>query len=342
VFNMWILSGEIDCQSRGVGMQNYTLYKENEEKGDFHIAMNIGAGHDMLQVNLTCKEPRLREFFQNRNVRIAMSYAMNREEMLDVIQDGFGKVRYYSPVTMSPNYHERLSNSWIEYDPEKGRALLDEEGYSNLDRDGFRTFKDGSGDTISIIIEGTTAAGSVGEDAILMVVSYLKEVGLKASYQYAERSLYETRSAANEIDAAWWGGNRTILPIIDPGIILGTMGGFPWANAWGLWKNRADDPNGEKPPEGHWIWDIWETWNEVAAEPDEQKRNEKFAKILDIWADECPVIGLMGEYPAPVIVKNKLHNYPGGYPDENALGSEHFQQGQFLYWEDPENHAYLG
>lgn len=39
-----------------------------------------------------------------------------------------------------------------------------------------------------------------------------------------------------------------------------------------------------------------------------------------------------------MIVKNRLHNYPGGYPDENALGGEHFQQGQFLYWEDPENH----
>lgn len=79
-----------------------------------------------------------------------------------------------------------------------------------------------------------------------------------------------------------------------PGDHPGDHGGFPWANAWGLWKNREDDPNGEKPPEGHWIWTIWETWNQVAAEPDEAKRNALFSKILDIWADECPVIGLLG------------------------------------------------
>ncbi|NLD42143.1 MAG: ABC transporter substrate-binding protein [Chloroflexi bacterium] len=338
VFTMWILNGEIDCQGRGVGMGNYTLYKENEVKGDFHVVFNIGAGHDMLQLNLTAKEPRLRAFFQDRQVRIAMMYAMNREEMNDVLQDGRGAVRQFSPVTMSPNYHERLSTSYIAYDPAKANAMLDEAGYAEKDADGMRLYPDGSKEPVSFIIEGTTPAGSTGEDAILMVISYLEAVGVKASYRYSERSLYETRSAANEIEAAWWGGNRTILPIIDPGIILGTMGGFPWANAWGLWKNREDDPNGEKPPEGHWIWTIWETWNQVAAEPDEAKRNALFSKILDIWADECPVIGLLGEYPAPVIVKNRLHNYPGGYPDENALGGEHFQQGQFLYWEDPENH----
>ncbi len=300
---------------------------------------NIGAGHDMLQLNLTAKEPRLRAFFQDRQVRIAMMYAMNREEMNDVLQDGRGAVRQFSPVTMSPNYHERLSTSYIEYDPAKANAMLDEAGYAEKDADGMRLYPDGSKEPVSFIIEGTTPAGSTGEDAILMVISYLEAVGVKASYRYSERSLYETRSAANEIEAAWWGGNRTILPIIDPGIILGTMGGFPWANAWGLWKNRADDPNGEKPPEGHWIWDIWKNWEEMLLEPDEAKRNDLFRGILEVWAEELPQIGYLGQFPAPIIVKNGLKGYLEGYPIDDTTEDEHLLHTQTYYWDEPDKHA---
>jgi len=338
VFNLWILNGEIDCQSRHVGMGNYTLYKENEESGGFRVAFLIGANHTAVQLNMTAQEPRLRELFQDRRVRMAVSHCANREEMNDLLHDGLGTPRQYSPITVSPNYHERLTHTAVEYDPDKANALLDEAGYTERDADGFRTFKDGSGETISIIIEGT----SQEDDTVMMLVAYLEAIGLKASYKFDERSLYEERVRANEVDAASWGGNRTILPIIDPGIMLGTMEGFPWANAWGRWKNRTDDPTGEEPPEGHWIWKIWEIWDQVSAEPDEAERNRLFAGILDIWADELPMIGFVGELPELVIVKKAMHNYPGNIPSENALGGEHFLQAQFVYWEDPENHLFQG
>jgi len=335
VFTMWVVNGEIDCQGRGVGMGNYTLFKENEDAGDYHMVFNISAGHSSLEVNLTVKDPRLREFFQDRRVRIAMSHAVNREEINELVNDGLGTPRQYSPVSVSPNYHEELSRAYVEYDPDKARQLLDEAGYTEVDSEGFRLHKDGSGETLSFIIEGTAEQ----DDTVLMVIRYLADVGIKATYKYDERSLYEVRCAANDVQASSWGGNRTILPIIDPGIWLGTMGGFPWANAWGIWKTNPADPNAEEPPEGHWIWDIWNTWDQVAAEPDEQTRNTLFAGILDIWARELPMMGFVGELPALVVVKNGLHNYPGGYPDENALSSEHFLQGQFLYWDEPKKHV---
>jgi len=105
VFNMWIMNGEIDFQGRHVSIANYTLFKESEASGDFQVYLGVTANHQCLQANQTTKEPRLREFFQNRLVRLAMSYAVNREDMNELVYDGLAKPRQYSPLEQSPQYY---------------------------------------------------------------------------------------------------------------------------------------------------------------------------------------------------------------------------------------------
>lgn len=340
VFNMWIVNGEIDFQARHVGIANYSLYKENEANGDYQVFLGTTAGHVALQLNLSTKNERLREFFNKREVRIAISHAVNRDEMNELVYDGLLTPRQYSPLSMSPNYYPKLSNAYLEYDPAKANQLLDEAGYTEKNADGFRLWPDGSGEPISFIIEGTAEPGTPGEDAAQLVSQYLADVGIKATYKYFERSLYTEHYEANEIEAAFWGGDRTVLPLV-PGapIFRGTMIDRPWAAGWGLWFNsNGTDPNGEKPPEGHWIWDIWNIWAQIEVEPDEDKRNELFTKILDIWAEELPMIGFLGETPAPIIVKNGFHNYLPGQPIDDTTGDEHLLQTETYFWEDPENH----
>jgi peptide/nickel transport system substrate-binding protein len=339
VFNLWIINGEIDFQGRHVGIGDYTLFKENEEKGDYKVVLGIKASHVAMQPNHTTKNMRLREFFQNRDVRIALSVAVDREAMNELVYDGLLTPRQYSPLEESPQYYPKLSNAYIQYDPDMANQLLDKAGYTERDSEGFRLWKDGSGETLSFIIEGTAEPGTPGEDAVQLVIKYFADVGIKATYKPVERSLYEEHWAANEIEAAWWGGDRTVLPIVAPWIFLGTMIDRPWACAWGLWKNNPDNPNGEKPPEGHWIWKIWDIWSKVEVEPDEQKRNELFFQILDIWAEELPMIGFLGEMPAPVIVKNGFRNYLPGYPMDDTTEDEHLLNTQIYFWEEPEKHV---
>ncbi len=338
VFNMWIVNGEIDFQARHVSIGNYTLFKENEDKGDYQVVLGTSANHIAIQLNMTTKDQRLREFFQNRDVRIALSLAVNRDEMNELAFDGLLTPRQYSPLSKSPQYYPKLSNAYIEYDPKKANELLDKAGYDKRDSEGFRLWKDGSGETLSFVIEGTAPPGTPQEDAVQMVVKYYADVGVKATYKSVERSLYEEHWAANDIEAAWWGGDRTVLPIVAPWIFLGTMIDRPWCAAWGLWKHDPTDPNGEEPPQGHWIWKIWETWDKIAVEPDEGKRNELFKKILDIWAEELPMVGYLGETPAPIIVKNGFLNYLPGYPIDDTTGDEHLLNTEIYFWEEPEKH----
>jgi len=340
VFNMWVVNGEVDCQARHVDLGNYTLFKESEDSGDFTVMVGVDANHFCFTPNNACQDARLREFFGNTNVRKAFSLAANRDEINELIYNGLGTPRQYSPLSMSPNAYPDQANAYIEYNPDQANSLLDEAGYTEKDADGYRTYKDGSSETISLIIEGTAEAGSMDEDAIQLLVKYFEEVGIKTQYKYAERSLYTEHYESNEVDCTCWGGDRTVMPVVTPAIFEGSMPDRPWAGAWGLWRNDTTDPNGEEPASDHWIWTIWNAIDAIAIEPDEDTRNELFKTgVLDVWKKELPMIGYIGELPSLVIVKNGMHNYLSGYPNDDIVKSEHLMPAQTLYWDNPDEHT---
>jgi peptide/nickel transport system substrate-binding protein len=338
VLNLRVVGGEIDFQNRHLSLTNYTLFKENEDAGDYHIIMGFKSSHIALQLNHTVQDPNLREFFQNTNVRIALSYACNREELNELVYNGQYTPRQYSPLEVSPDYYEELSNAYLEYDPGMANDMLDAEGYTEKDSEGYRMFKDGTG-PISFVIESTMGVANVEEDAVNLVLGYLKDVGVKAQLVIEERSLYTEHYNANDIQAAWWGGDRTVVPLAAPIIFIGTQPDRPWCPAWGYWRTDPTNPNGEEPPEGHWIWEIWRIWDEeIAIEPDEEKQHVAFRKILEIWKDELPYFGLLGNEPGPVIVKNGFRGYLPGFPLDDVTSDEHLLQTETYYWENPEEH----
>jgi len=340
VLNLWVTNGEIDMQYRHMQEANLPLYKQGEAQGDYKVVLGVLASHVGMQLNLTVKKPQLAEFFNDRNVRIALSHACNREEVNELVYNGLLKPRQYSPLPMSPQYYEKLSNAYLEYDPDKANQLLDEAGYDKKGPDGIRLFKDGSG-PISFVLEGIEQAGSQLEDTFGLISGYFEKVGVKMAYKYVERALYTEHYNANDLDGGTWGGDRTVLPLVPEAIIFrGVQPDRPWCPGWWRYYTEPDNPTAVKPPDGHWIWEIWRIWDEeVVVEPDPAKQTEAFKKLLDIWATELPMITLLGERPAVSIVKNGFKGYPAGMPNDDTTGDEHFCQDETYYWDDPAKHT---
>ena len=340
VLNLWVVGGEIDFQGRHISFGNFTLYKESEEKGDYQVKLGVNASHLAIQPNHTTKEPKLREFFQNRDVRIAMSLAMNRQEMNDLVWNGMLTPRQYSPLSLSPQYYEPASIAYIEYDPDRANELLDAAGYDTKDANGIRMWKDKSG-PITFTIEGIAATGTPDDDTIQLAVKYLKEIGLETAYKSLERSLFTEHYEANEIQAGFWGGDRTVLPLVPEAIIFrGVQPDRPWSPAYAIYKNLGPDAaNAEEPPAGSFVAKIWEIWDQIAVEPDADKQTELFKGILDIWAEEVPMIGLLGEIPAPAIVKNGFINFVEGFPMDDTTGDENVYNTETYSWDDPSAHS---
>lgn len=337
-FNTRIIAGEIDFQARHVSIGDFTLLKENESAGEYAVVSGVTANHIAFQPNIASLNPKIREFFSDRNVRIALSHAINRVEINDLAFNGTATPRQYSPLSASPQFYPKLSNAYIEFDPAKANELLDAAGYSAKDADGFRLWKDGSG-PVDFVIEGTAQAGSPDEDAAQTMVKYFADVGIKCTYKAEERGLYDQRNQAGEVDAAFWGGDRTVLPIVAPWIFDGSMRDRPWAGAYGLYKFDPTLPNAEEPPADHFIRKIWDIMDQVNVEPDEAKRNALFNQVLDIWAEEIPMIGILGELPAPAVVKNGLKGFRAGTPIDDTTEDENVLNTQTYFWEDPAAHT---
>ena len=344
VFLMWTLGGQVDMAGRAntASFNDYTLYKENEANGYYVILpeMGIGAGHEGFQINQAPKSERLRPLFQDRRFRIAVSLCLNRDEMNEIVYDGMATPRQYAPIETSPQFYPKLANAYIEYDPDEANRLLDEIGLTERDAEGFRLWNDGSGETISLLIEGLRAPGTPGEDLVLMAIQYMAEVGLKASYRYDERSLYEERVVANETEIAYWGADRSVLPVYNHHQFTGVNMQRNWGGAWGLWKNNPDDPNAEEPPADHWIREIWRIYeDEVLTEPDEQERFRLFEKIMDIHAEELPMVHFLGQMPSVGIRPAMMHNVPTPITLTYEFGYTATLFAHQYYWEDPENHV---
>jgi len=333
-----VVAGEIDYQARHMSIGDFTLFKENEANGNYRVLNGVWANHVALQLNLTTKNDKLREFFQNRDVRIALSHAVNRQEINDLIYNGTATPRQYSPLEQSPQYYEKLSNAYIEFNPDTANQLLYQAGYSQKDAQGIRLWKDGSG-PIAFTIEGTAQSGSPDEDAVQIIVRYFNDVGINAVYKAVERSLYQQHYDSNEIESAFWGGDRSLLPLSAPLIFLGTTLDRPWAGAWGMWRVNPQNPNAQEPPQDHWIRTIWNTWDQLAVEPDDQKREELFRQILDVWAEELPMIGYLGQIPQPIIAKNGLMGVKDQLPIDDPTKDEQLINPQTLFWDDPAQHT---
>ena len=65
--------------------------------------------HVGLNPNQTSKDPNIREFFSNRDVRYALNIAVNRDQINELVYDGRMTPRQYSPIGLSPQYYEPAS-----------------------------------------------------------------------------------------------------------------------------------------------------------------------------------------------------------------------------------------
>jgi peptide/nickel transport system substrate-binding protein len=316
VFDLWIAQGLIDMQNRHVAPANFTFYKENEEAGNYKVYLWRAASTNALYPNINNPNPKLAELFDTAQFREALSIAINREEINELVYNGLFEPRQASPVSGSPNYDPEFETRWAEYDPDRANQLLDELGLT-VGADGFRTFPDGS--PLSFRILHRELTGTPGADEMQLVEDYWRAIGLNVSQDVVERSLYEERMNTGEVDVGVWGADRNSIVMADPGRYLGYTDDGPWAPLYGHWY--VNDPGGTQvePPEGHPIREIWSLWDQAKVEPDEAKRNALFKQLLDIHKEHPYMIGTVGEAPSLFIVSNNFGNMVEGMISDDTL-----------------------
>ncbi len=316
VLNLWVASGKIDEQMRHMTPGSYTFYKENEQKGGYQVQNWRQASTNCYYFSLNCPDPVLAKLFDTPDFRQAVNLAVNRDEINQIVWNGLGVSRQYSPVKGSPEYDEEMTKKWAQYDPKTANALLDKLGLK-MGSDGIRLRPDGK--PLEIIMEHTFLQGDPGLDELNLMVKYWKAIGIKIDTKYDERALYEQRVHDAAVQAtAGFGWDRSSVVKADPGRWLGTIDDGPWAPAYGHWYAKSPYKKIE-PPQDHPIRKIWDLWDKTQVEPDEAKRNALFQQLIDVHKQAPFAVGVVGEMALPSIVKNNFRNCKGGYIDDDTL-----------------------
>jgi peptide/nickel transport system substrate-binding protein len=316
VLNLWIASGKIDAQMRGLTAGNYTFYKQNEAKGGYKTLTWRAASTGAYYVNINAPDPVLAKLFDTADFRQALNLAINREEINQLVYNGLGTARQYSPVKGSPEYDEGMTTAWAQFDVAKANTLLDGLGLKK-GADGVRQRPDGK--PLEIVMEHTAIQGSPDLEAHNLVVKYWAAIGVKIDLKYDERALYEQRVHDSVVIAtAGFNWDRSSVVKADPGRFLGTIDDGPWAPAYGHWYAKAPYKQ-IQPPADHPINKIWALWDQTQVEPDEAKRNAIFQQLIGVHKATPFAMGTVGELVVPFVVRTNFMNVGDHYIDDDTL-----------------------
>ncbi|HEX2906558.1 MAG TPA: ABC transporter substrate-binding protein [Phototrophicaceae bacterium] len=323
--NLWVAQGLIDMQSRHISSIDFTFFKENEDAGDYHVVTWRSASTNAFHPNISHPDPEKAALFDTAEFREALSIAINRQELNDLVYNGLLKPRQASPVSGSPQYMPEFESKWIEYDPDRANQLLDGLGFTERDADGYR-MKDGK--TLGFTITYTEALGSMNPDEVGVVSSYWEAIGIKVSQEVLERSLLEERDQAGDIEVGVWYVDRSSVVMADPRRYLGTISDGPWASRYAnymasmVYGDGTTTTTVAEPPADHPIRRLHELWDLIQKEPDEAKRNAMMTELLSIHVEHPYMIGTVGEDPTPIIVKNNMFNVGSGFISDDSLRNE--------------------
>jgi peptide/nickel transport system substrate-binding protein len=277
---------------------------ENAEAGDYQTFLWTTASASGLTFfpNQSYTDEKYRELLQNFKFRQALSQAIDRATLNDIVWLGQATPRTISVVRDSALYQPDIENVYGEFDPELAKALLDEVGLPVGD-DGMRTFPDGS--ELILIIEGNSQSGQGTLDAIELVAENWRSIGLNVSVELSTRDVYWPRACANEVMIATWSTDRGLVPMIDP-IYQFPFDERSWmAPSYGTWYKTAGQEGEEPIPELKELMDLFDQYK-VTVDPDAQTEIAK--EIVRKTTMQLNVIQTCGMAPAPVVVRNNFNN----------------------------------
>jgi peptide/nickel transport system substrate-binding protein len=167
-------AGEIDVVER-LRFESVADFRENPE---FRVYPYPQRGYQYLGWN-TLHAP-----FDDPNVRLAMTLAIDRQRILDALVFGEGKVTAHPIMSLSPFYAADIAPH--PYDPERARQLLARAGWIDTDGDGWR---DKGGAKFEFTLT-TNLGNQFREDALVVIQDDLRKVGVALVPQVREWSVF--------------------------------------------------------------------------------------------------------------------------------------------------------
>jgi len=309
-----VLAGKMDLQERQINsLANKPTLSQNMEKGNYHLVELVPSAAQQMQiyVNMTHKDPALREIFANKDFRIALSLGIDRQEIIDLVYLGQSEPYQTGPRPDHPWYFEKLSRQYTEFDPDTANSMLDTLGYDKKDGDGFRLRADGQKIFFAVDVIPTLQPDAV--DTLELVKKHWANIGIDIKVNTIERALYYSRGDNNEHDAQVWPGPGGLDFMFDARDLFaqhtqGSRYGLPWAQ-WYV----SNGTQGEEPPESQ--KQRMKLYDQARGTADLEERHKLMQQVFELCADAFETVGVCLAVSTFGVAKNGFINTPKKEPD---------------------------
>jgi peptide/nickel transport system substrate-binding protein len=295
-------SGEIDVMQR-VRPVDYALVKRMESPeikvedigisyDTNWIAFNQNTGLNPKTHKAFVEKWKL-QLFRDVKFRQAVSYAINREALINTVFNGRG-VPIYSFISPGDKTWSSDDVMKYPYDPARARQLLAEIGLKDTNGDGI--LEDSEGHTVEFNIV-TNTSNSQRVDTTSFIARSLQDIGLKAnSLPVAMGSLVDKMEKNFDFDAMvlGWQGPTPPGPANSKNVVLSSG------------QNHVCFANQEQPS-SEWEMRADNLMHQIDASADHAERYRLFAEVQRIWSEYLPEINLVASLEA-VASKNKFGN----------------------------------
>jgi len=311
---MQIVAGQLDFEAWGLAITDYPVLVENAKQGGYRVWI----GKDFWGSIATyffnqnhTEDPVIRDLLRNVKFRQALSLAINREEIKEVVALGRGEVRQATIVPSCSFYEEKWAKSYAEYDPDKANKILDEIGLDKRDKDGYRLRPDGKRLTITVTLVPDVAYWPNTSE---LVKEYWENVGVKTVLDVKAREAFWPFIRSGKSQVQVW-----VLDLVsEPAFVmygaLDFKGNPGWCYAWQTWW-ESNGKEGEEPPEEvKHIWSLCDSLPYLSVE----ERNKAAKEICDFQAKNLFFIGTVGMTGKPCITNVDLGNVNTNAYGDNA------------------------
>jgi len=311
------INGEIDLFGRYTRIDMFPVLKAEETKGKIAIRVTGPNRGPTYHLNWDAPNPHLRTAFRDKRVRMALSHAVNREEINQIIFHGLLEPSGYSFGPMSPYFDPEAYQKYAWYDPQHASALLDDAGYVDSDGDGFREFKDGS--IFQVTIDFVHPGGMFNGGPVTEVLAdHWKDIGIKVHLNGGLRNLIVPRRYNNEFDIHYWG-------------LEGPNDPLTYAIGWGILGTNVPYWHQNASKEGpEWLWDATRSIQAAMTTTNPVTLRHHMERVRDLHTENVPLITI-GSVFNVWGASTRLGNVPEDNVADNA----------FLGWSRPIYHEQI-
>jgi peptide/nickel transport system substrate-binding protein len=204
-----LLSGQVDCINR-LDARTVDLLKRRPK---VHVVQSAAGQHGLFVMNCTDAP------YSDNNVRMALKYAIDREQLLKTVLKGYGRIGNDQPIPSTNQYYDATLPQH-SYDADKAKFYLKKAGQTNL--------------KVQLAVNDVAFTGAT--DAAQLFQQTAQGAGIDLTIQQQPADGYWSNVWMKvPFCASYWGGR----PTADQMLTIAYKSDAPWNDTF--WKSADFD-----------------------------------------------------------------------------------------------------